>query len=80
MKKSINIVYLYVELGCVFFVYYRMFNIIKFWKNVLISDNCIIRYCYEVMYINCEEYGYKNWVFDVKKIFIDFGFFDIWFN
>lgn len=32
------------------------------------------------MYINCEEHGYKNWVFDVKKILIDLGFFDIWSN
>lgn len=77
VKKSTNAAYLYAELGCVPLVHYRMFNIINFWKNVLIIDNCIIRHCYEVMCINCEEHSYKNWVFDVKKILIDLGFYYI---
>lgn len=30
------------------------------------------------MYINCELYGYKNWVFDVKKILNEIGFNEVW--
>lgn len=51
-----------------------MYNIIKYGKYILESDNCIIVDCYKIMYDYCEILGLKNWVYFVK-IFIGIVYF-----
>ena len=54
---------------------YRMYNIIKYWKYVLESDNCIIVACYKILYDNCEILGHKNWAYFVRKYLSELFFF-----
>ena len=39
----------------------------KYWSKVLVSDNCIIRQCYNE-YILIVNFGHKNWAFDIKTL------------
>ena len=55
-----------------------MYDIIKYWKYVSDSDNCIIVACYKMLYDNCEILGHKNWVYFVKKYLSELGFFENW--
>ena len=45
-----------------------------------VSDNCIIRQCYNKMYTNCENFGHKNWAYDIKTLLSKLGFLEIWHN
>ena len=55
---------------------YRVYNIIKYWKYVLDSDNCIIVASYKILYNNCERFGQKNWVYFVQKYLSELVFFN----
>ena len=50
------------------------------WSKVLVSDNCIIKQCYNKMYTNCENVGHKNWANDIKTLLSILGFLEIWYK
>ena len=68
----------YVELGRVPMTYTRLYSLIKYWSKVLVSDNCLIKQCYNEMYTNCENVGHKNWTYDIKTLLSKQGFLEIW--
>ena len=58
--------------------YTRLYSLIKYWSKVLVSDNCIIRQCYNDMYTICENFEHKNWAYDIKILLSKLGFLEIW--
>jgi hypothetical protein len=73
--NTINVV-AYTEL--IPLLYSRLFTNVKFWDKVICRENFILRNSNEDMYINCEKYKSKNWAHNIKKIWLDLGFNDIW--
>ena len=52
----------------------RLYSLIKYWSKVIVS----IRQCYNEMYINCENFGHRNWAYDIKTLLSKLGFIEIW--
>ena len=51
-----------------------------YWSKVLVSDNFLIRQCYNEMYTYCENVGHKNWAYDIKTLLSRLGFLEIWYK
>ena len=45
---------------------------------MLVSDNCIIRQCYNEIYTDCEKFGQKNWAYAIKTLLSKLGYLEIW--
>lgn len=78
VKKSTCSAMVYTELGRVPLKYVRMFNIIKYWSKLLITDNCILQCCYRYFYDNVSKCSVSNWAYHVKCILTSIGFGNVW--
>ena len=70
----------YTELGRYPLSIYRMNNIIKYWKYVLDSDNCIIVACYKILFDNCEIFGRETGYILLRNMCQDFFFWKLGFT
>ena len=68
----------YTELGRFPLSCIRKIRIIKYWLKISASQNCILKSCYEYLVTECENHNKKNWVFDIKKLLMENGMFDLW--
>ena len=56
VKRCTSNMAVYAELGRVPLTCTRLYSLIKYWSKVVVSDNCIIRQCYDETYNNCENF------------------------
>jgi hypothetical protein len=80
VKKSTCNAMVYAELGRYPLKYVRMYNIIKYWCKLLVTDNCILRGCYEYLYDEVETRNVQNWAYHVKYILTSIGYSEIWYK
>ena len=66
----------YDELGRYLLYITRYKRIVKYWFNIMHSDNIIIQNVYNDAFVDYLN-GKKNWVSDVKAIFDEFGFSEV---
>lgn len=64
-------IYMYADLGRFPSLYYRKFALIKYWRKLLNSNNCILLNCYYNLFNDVENNKKINWVSDVKNCLID---------
>ena len=69
----------YGELGRYPLYITRYIRIVKYWFKIMNSNNIIIQDVYNDAYGDYLK-GKKNWVSDVKSIFDDFGFSEVFIN
>lgn len=51
-----------------------MFNVVLYWCKLLDTDNCILKVCYESLYMKAEHENVSNWANDVVKILNSIGY------
>ena len=79
VKSSTNSMAVYGELGRYPLYISRYIKIIKYWYKLLDTKNIILKTIYKQAFQDCIK-GKKNWVYNVKKIFDDYGMFEIFKN
>ena len=77
VKSSTSNAGVYGELGRYPMYIIRYTRIIRYWCNILATNNIIMTTVYKDMLKDC-ELGLDNWVSKVKKLLFDFGFGNIW--
>jgi len=57
----------------------RYVRIIKYWLKVRSSENILLKHVYDQAVKDCDS-GCHNWVYNVKKLLVDYDFVDIFDN
>ena len=78
VKKSTCISKVCTELVRVPLKYIRMFSMITYWSKLLVTENCILRGCYEYFFDNVAKCNVQNWAYQVKCGSNNIGFSDTW--
>ena len=79
VKQTTCNVAVYGELGRYPLYINRYVIIIKYWLNLIHSDNILLKYVYRTAVSDCEN-GKKNWIFNIKQILHEYGLFYAWEN
>ena len=80
VKSSTPNAMVYCELGRLPLYCIRKCRIIKYWLKLSMSNNCILKSCYEYLNTSCEQNNCKNWLYNVKNILSEIGLLDVWIN
>ena len=69
----------YYELGRYPLIYYRLYNIIRYWFKLLSTTNCILENCYKEQVRNqCNNRN--SWIYQLKYLLFNLGLNDFWYN
>jgi hypothetical protein len=83
VKKSTNVDALYGELGRYPMKIYRQLLMVKYWLQLLKSENVLIKNVYKMLSQdanNGNSYNGLNWAFQIKSILYNIGMPHVWLN
>ena len=81
VKRSTTNMMVYSELGRLPLYISRNIRIVKYWIQLLNTDNCILKECYATFYDECfRKTRGVNWVSQIRDILLTNGFGYIWYN
>ena len=81
VKRSTTNMMVYSELGRLPLYISRNIRIVKYWIQLLNTDNCILKECYATLYDEClKKPRAINWVSQIRDILLTNGFGCIWCN
>ena len=83
VKKSTNLSAIYCELGRKPLALFRKLRIIRYWMNLIHTDNSLLRDTYNMLRddaMNNNSYAGSNWAYNVKTMLDNLGLSFLWDN
>ena len=78
VKRSTSNDMVYCETGRLPLIVHRKYQMLNYWMKLIGTENCILRSIHEMTLLSCRENNTRNWLSEIRYIFISIGMAEVW--